>query len=380
LALTLLVGAGLLIRSFWRLQQVSPGFKTDHLLTFRLDLQRNKYPEGAQVITFYQQLGERLAAIPGVESASATSAILLPKLPNAAGFSVENRPPDPREQQIQLPFDAVLPNYFQTMGIQLLSGRAFTAQDARSAPAVAIVNESFAKRYFPNDDPIGRRFTFGAANDNPRWIGIVGVVRDTKRQGLDAPVRIESWMPHGQAPSRRMQVVVRTADDPRTRIGAVREAVWSLDRDLPIQQMQTMGQILDEGVAQRRLNMSLLGLFAIVALFLAAAGIYSVMSQVVAQRTHEIGVRLVLGAQMGDVVRLVVGEGMKPALFGVAIGLIATFALTRLMATLLFGVSATDPLTFFAVAVLLLAAALLACWIPARRMTKLDPVAALRYE
>jgi len=380
LTFILLIGAGLLIRSYWRLQQVNPGFKIDQLLTLDLSLPRSKYRDGAQAVAFYQQLQERLAAIPGVESASATSAILMPKLPNSGGFSIENRPPDPREQQVELPYDCVLPNYFQTMGIQMLRGRAFTPQDARDSLNVAIVNETFAKLYFPDSDPIGKRFTFGNANNNPRWISIVGVVRDTKRQGLDAQVRIESWMPHAQAPSSSMQVVVRTAGDPRTVAGAVREAVWSLDGDLPIPKMQTMGQILAESVAQRRLNMLLLGLFATVALVLAAVGIYGVMSYVVTQRTHEIGVRMALGAQVGDVLRLVVGQGMKLALFGVGLGLIATFVLTRLMATLLFGVSATDPLTFVAIFLLLLLVAFLACWIPARRATRVGPIAALRCE
>jgi putative ABC transport system permease protein len=380
LALVLLIGAGLLIRSFWHLRQISPGFKPEHLLTLQLGLPRNKYPEGDPVVTFYQQLQERLAAIPGVESSSATSAVMLPKLPNSGSFSIKNRPSDPRERLVELPFDSILPNYFQTMGIQLLRGRAFTAQDAGGAPAVAIVNETFAKHYFPNDDPIEKQFAFGDANVKPNWIRIVGVVRDTKRQGLDAPIRIESWMPHAQMPSDSMHVVVRTAGDPQALIGAVREAVWSLDRDLPILQIQTMEQILAEAVAQRRLNMFLLGLFAAVALILAAIGIYGVMSYVVTQRTHEIGIRMALGAQIGDVIRLVVGQGMRLALLGVGIGLIATLALTRLMATLLFSVSATDPLTFIAIAVLLLAVALLACWIPARRAAKVDPVIALRFE
>jgi putative ABC transport system permease protein len=266
------------------------------------------------------------------------------------------------------------------MGIQMLRGRAFTSQDARGALDVAIVNETFAKRYFPDGDPIGKRFTFGNANNNPRWISIVGMVRDTKRQGLDAPVRIESWMSHAQAPSSSMQVGVRTAVDPQTVAGAVREAVWSLDGDLPIPKMQTMDQVLAESVAQRRLNMLLLGLFATIALVLAAVGIYGVMSYVVSQRTHEIGVRMALGAQVGDVLRLVVGQGMKLALFGAGLGLIATFVLTRLMATLLFGVSVTDPLTFVAIFLLLLLVAFLACWIPARRATRVGPIAALRCE
>jgi putative ABC transport system permease protein len=380
LTFVLLVGAGLLIRSYWNLQRVNPGFKTDHLLTLQLGLPATKYREGAQVITFYRQLQERLGATPGVESASGASDILLPKLPSSGGISIENRPFDRSEQKVELPYDFVLPNYFQTVGIQLLHGRDFDARDVRVAPRVAIINETFAKRFFPNDDPLGKRFAFGDANDDPQWISIVGVVRDTKRQGLDEPVRIESWIPHAQMPVRGMKIVVRTAGDPHTMAGAMREAVWSLDRDLPIQKMQTMGQVLDERVAQRRLNMLLLGLFAAVALILAAVGVYGVMSYVVTQRKHELGIRVALGARPGDLIRLVVWQGMRLALLGVGAGLIVAVTLTRLMSTLLFGVSAFDPLTFIAIVLLMLLVALLASWIPARRTTKVDPMTALRCE
>jgi putative ABC transport system permease protein len=380
LTLALLVGAGLLIRSFWRLQQVDPGFETDRILTMRLTLPRSKYPEGAQVASFYERLQERLSALPGIEAASATSGILLPMVTNSSNFTIENKPQDPREQQLELPFNAVMPNYFQTMGVQLLSGRAFTAQDARDKPRVAIVNETFVKHYFPNEDPVGRRFTFGDATDNPQWNTIVGVVRDSKRQGLDQPIRMESWLPHAQTQPRRMEVVLRAAGDPLALSQAVREAVWSLDRDLPIPKMETVERILSENVAQRRLNMLLLGLFALVALILATVGIYGVMSYAVTQRTNEIGIRMAMGAQTSDVIRLVLKQGMKLALAGVAIGLVATFALTRLMASLLFGVSATDPITFAAIAALLTGVALLACFIPARRATKVDPMVALRCE
>jgi putative ABC transport system permease protein len=380
LTLVLLAGAGLLIRSFWRLQQVSPGFRTDSLLTLQLRLPRTKYPEGPQVASFFQQLQERLSALPGVHNASAASTIMLPQLTNSSSFTVEGRPPDPREQSLELPFDAALPNYFQTMGMQLLQGRTFNAQDGPETLQVSIINETFAKRYFPNNDPIGKRFAFGDGSGNPQWITIVGVVRDTKRQGLEAPVRIESWMPHTQLPSRTMEIVVRGPSDVLALSRSVREAVWALDKDLPIPKMQTMDQVLSDQVAQRWLNMLLLGLFAAVALILAAVGIYGVMNYAVTQRTNEIGIRVALGAQRRDVMKLIVGQGMKLAVIGVGIGLAATFALTRLMAGLLFGVSATDPITFAAIALLLTLVALLACFVPARRATKVDPMIALRYE
>jgi putative ABC transport system permease protein len=380
LTLVLLVGAGLLIRSFWRLQQVDPGFKTDNLLTLRLSLPRSRYTDGAQAVSLFERLQERLAALPGVVAMSATSDIMLRKLATSTSFTIENRPRDPSELALELPFDQVLPNYFQTMGIQLLQGRTFTAQDGRESPRVAIVNETFVKRYFPNDDPIGKRFTFGDGGPNAQWMSIVGVVRDTKRQGVDQPIRIESWMPLAQRPAGSMDVVIRTTGDPLALSNAAREAVWSLDRDLPIPRIQTMEQNLSARVAQRRLNMLLLGLFASLALVLAAVGIYGVVSYAVTQRTNEIGIRVALGAQASDVLRLVIGGGMKLALAGVVIGLVMTFVLTRLMASLLFGVSATDPVTFAAIAALLFGVALVACLIPARRATKVDPMVALRYE
>ncbi|HEY6400965.1 MAG TPA: ABC transporter permease, partial [Blastocatellia bacterium] len=248
LTLALLVGAGLLVRSFWRLQQINLGFRADHLLTLRLELPNLKYP-GWQAVSFYERLQERLAALPGVESVSATSNILLSEDAASSEFTVENRPPI--DESFELPITSVQPNYFQTMGIQLLRGRAFTAQDTHDSLKVGIVNETFVNRYFPNEDPIGKRFTFdGARRPDAQWITIVGVVRDTRRQGLDKPIRIESWSPHaqGQDPSLSMEVALRTTGDPLALSHAVREAVWSLDRNLPIPRIQTMEQVLSEKV------------------------------------------------------------------------------------------------------------------------------------
>jgi putative ABC transport system permease protein len=372
LTLALLIGAGLLLRSFWRLQQVNPGFKTDHLLTLRLTLLRSKYPE-RQVAPFFEQLQERLSALHGVEAVSAAT-----DRPHSGAFTVENRPPN--EEELELPFSAVQPNYFQTMGIPLLKGRAFTVEDARGSPEVAIVNETFVNRYFLNEDPVGKRFTFGDAGPSAQWITIVGVVRDTRRRGLDQPIRLESWMPHTQRPLSSMEVVLRTTGDPLALSRAVREAVWSLDRSLPIPSIQTMEQILSESVALRRLNMLLLGLFALVALMLTAVGIYGVMSYAVTQRTHEIGIRMALGARGADMLRMVVWQGMSLALIGVALGLAAALALTRVMEHLLFNVKANDPATFAGISLLLISVALLAAYLPARRATKVDPMVALRHE
>jgi putative ABC transport system permease protein len=380
LTLALLAGAGLLVRSFWRLQQIDFGFNPDNVLTLRVTLWGSKYRERGSGVSFFERLQERLAAVPGVVSASATSDIMLPKLANSGIFTIENRPRDPNELALELPIDRVQPNYFQTMGIPLVKGRAFTSADTRDTPLVAIVNETFSKRYFQNEDPIGKRFAFGGGGPNARWITIVGVVGDTKRQGVDMPVRIESWMPIAQRGAGSMEIVLRTAGDPLALSNAVREAVWSLDKDLPIPSLQTLDHVLSQRVAQQRLNMLLLVLFASVALILAAVGIYGVMSYAVTQRTNEIGIRMALGAQASDVLRMIIWRGMSLALGGVALGLAGALALTRVMRNLLFEVSVNDPLTFIAIAVLLTAVAFLACLIPARRATKVDPMVALRYE
>ncbi|MCW5971022.1 MAG: ABC transporter permease [Blastocatellales bacterium] len=379
-ALLLLVGAGLMIRSFARIQNVDPGFRTDRLLTLQLRLPRTKYPDGAQVNAFYQQLHERLAALPGVDGASATTSILLPQLANSSGFVIEGRAPDPQEQRLELPFDSVMPEYFQVMGVPLLRGRFFTAQDGPDAPNVAIINETMAGKYFGSDDPLGRRFSFGTPRNDSDWITIVGVVRDTKRQGLAAPIRIESFMPAAQNPSRGMEIVIRTSGDPQAMAGTVREQVRQLDADLPIASIRTMEEIFSTSIAERRLNMLLLGIFAFVALVLAAVGIYGVMSYAISRRTNEMGVRIALGATRGDILRLVVGQGMRLALAGVGAGTVLAFVMTRWMSSLLFGISSTDLWTFTLVPVLLAATGLLACYIPARRATRVDPMIALRYE
>jgi putative ABC transport system permease protein len=380
LALVLLAGAGLMIKSLWRLQQVNPGFNPDRLISMRLSLPRTKYPEGPQVAAFFQQLGERLRAVPGVQAVGATSSVMMEKLHNSSTFSVEGRPAEPQGQRLELPFDAVSNDYFQTMGVPVVRGRAFNEHDKRDGLPVAIINEAMARRYWPNEDPVGKRFTFGDPGPNAQWLTIVGVVGDVKRLGLDTPVRIETYLPHSQATARAMEVVVRTADNPLAMARTLRSAVWEIDKDLPVAEVRTVEQAMSERAAPRRFGMLLLALFAALALVLAAVGIYGVMSYSVAQRTHEIGIRMALGAGRRDVMKMVVGQGMKLALVGVGVGLAGAFALTRLMAGLLFGVSASDPLTFAGVAALLLSLALLACLVPARRAVKVDPMVALRYE
>ncbi|MCI0336031.1 MAG: ABC transporter permease [Acidobacteria bacterium] len=381
LALVLLVGAGLLIKSSWQLQQVNAGFNPDKLLKVQLNLPPSKYQDGARVAASYQQLIERLHTMPGVQGASASSSVMMEKVHNSGMFVIEGRPIEPNAQRPELPIDSVTPEYFRMMGIPIVRGRSFAEQDGRDSLRVAIINETMARRFWPNEDPIGKRFKFGdrPESNNP-WLTIVGVVGDTKRQGLDASVRIESFLPHAQRPTRGMEVVVRTADNPLAMARTVREAVWSMDKDLPLSEIQTVEEMIGVRIAPRRFNMLLLGLFAAVALLLAAVGIYGVMSYTVSQRTHEIGIRMALGAQIKDVLKLVLRQGMMLVLLGVTIGLISSFALTRLIEGLLFGVSATDPLTFAGIPILLAIVALLACYIPARRATKVDPVVSLRYE
>jgi putative ABC transport system permease protein len=381
LSLVLLVGAGLLIRSFVRLQQFELGFNPEHLLTMRVQLPGSKYREGKQVAAFYQQLMERLEAVPGVQSAGAISSIFLDDTPNSTNFTIEGRPVPVGAESIEVPLDAVTTSYFKVMGIPLLEGREFDEHDVPTSPPVAIINQTFARRFFPNEDPIGKRYVYGGPGpDNNSWITIVGVVGDMRRTGFDRPVRPETFLPQGQNPDYGLTIVARTNGDPAALAGALRNEVWAIDKDQSVYDIKTMGQVLSEMLSQRRFNMLLLGIFAVVALTLAAVGIYGVMSYAVAERTHEIGLRMALGAQTADVLGLIVRQGMLLAVTGLVVGLVASFGLTRLMTSLLYGVSATDPLTFIAIPVVLTGVALGACLIPARRAIKVDPMVALRYE
>lgn len=381
LSLVLLVGAGLLIRSFVRLQQFELGFNPENLLTMRVQLPGSKYPENKQVLNFYQQLMERLEAVPGVQSAGAISSVFLTETPNSTNFTIEGRPVPVGAESIEVPLDAVTNSYFKVMGIPLLEGREFDEHDVPTSPPVAIINQTFARRFFPNEDPIGKRYMYGSPGpDNNTWITIVGIVGDMRRTGFDRPVRPETFLPQGQNPDSGLTIVARTTGDPAALAGALRNEVWAIDRDQSVYDVKTMRQVLSEMLSQRRFNMLLLGIFAAVALTLAAVGIYGVMSYAVAERTHEIGLRMALGAQTGDVLGMIVRQGMLLAGTGLVVGLVASFGLTRLMTSLLYGVSATDPLTFIAIPVVLTGVALGACLVPARRAIKVDPMVALRYE
>jgi len=377
LALMLLVGAGLLIRSFIQLQRVDPGFNPRNVLTAVVRLPQVVYPERNQIAPFYSQLLDRIKALPGAQSAAVTSSLPLAGFDSDAGFVIEGRPaPQPNQQPVAW-YSSVSPDYFRTMGMRLIAGREFTERDNENAPKVVIISEATARRHFPNENPLGKRIGNGRPDG---WIEIVGVTADVKHFGLSQDARVSMFFPDRQQPSRRMVVVARTAADPTSLISALRGAVSAMDKNLAVSNIITMEEITAQSIGQERFTLLLLGIFAALALLLSMAGIYGVMSYAVAQRTREIGVRMALGAEAGNVLRLVIGQGMLLALIGVGIGLAGSLALSRLMKTMLFGVSATDPLTFIGVGVLLALVALVACYVPARRASKVDPMIALRYE
>ena len=380
LSLVLLIGAGLMIKSFHRLQQVNLGFNPDRLLTMNVRLAGSKYREGPQAAAFYQQVLKRIEALPGVQSAGAITDVFLSITPNSGTFSIEGRPPVPPAEQIEVPVDSVSPGYFQTMGISLLSGREFDGTEGQDSPRVVIINDSMARRFWPGEDPLGKRFKYGDTDSNSPWLTIVGVVGDMRRTGFELAERCETFLPISQNPAGSMTLVVRGAADPMPLAAAVREQVWAVDHDQPIYDVKSMDKMLADMTSQRRLNMLLMGIFAGSALLLAAVGIYGVVSYGMTQRTHEIGVRMALGARKAQVLSLVLRQAMIVAVMGLAVGSIASLLLTRLMVTLLYGVSPTDPFTFGSIPLLLVGVAFVASYIPARRVTNVDPMKALRYE
>jgi predicted permease len=380
LALPLLVAAGLLVNSFMRLQQVKPGFDPDQLLTIRLPLPAQKYSEEKQAINFHQEMLRRVRALPGVKSASITS-----DLPLEGGhtndFILEIRPTPPGQSAEVAEFTSASPEYFRTVGIPLLKGRYLSEQDAEEAPLVAVISETMARRYFPGEDPVGMRLKTGGCTDCD-WTTIVGVVGDVKNGGLGSETAPAMYCPFTQQTFTldRMVLVLRTEVDPSGVVAAVRREVNGIDPDLALADVKTMEQLMSESLGRSRYRGVLLGIFAIVALTLAAVGIYGVIAYAVSQRTREIGIRIALGAQKRDIFRMVVGHGLILCLIGVTLGVAASLMLTRYLASLLYGVSSTDPKTITSVAFLLVTVALLACSIPARRATRIDPMNALRHD
>ena len=379
-ALVLLVGAGLLVESLRRLQQVNPGFDAHNVLTATVSLPEAQYKTEQQV-EFYRNLRERIAQLPGVTSASVVFPLPLGGDRIGISFETEGRPL-PKSDLPVTELRMVTPDYFRTLNIPLVKGRDFTVRDDARAPGVIIVNEAFARKFFPDEDPIGHRVKPGISTDenDPVMREIVGVVGNVKHKSLSAAVEPEAYVPHAQIPFGSMTLVVKTAGDASGLAGAVRNEVRALDKDLPVYNVKTLDDYLAISVAQPRFNTLLLASFAALALVLTAVGLYGVMSYSVVQRTHEIGVRIALGAQRRDVLKLVVGQGMLLALIGTGLGLLASLAATRVLASLLYEVSAADPLIYAGITLLLTTVALVACYIPARRATKVDPMIALRYE
>jgi predicted permease len=380
LALPLLVGAGLMINSFMRLQQVKPGFDPDRLLTVELPLPALKYPEPEQAINFHKELMRRVETLPGVRAASLSTSLPL-EGGNTNDFNLEIRPTPPGQSADVAEFLAVSAEYFRTLGIPLLKGRYLSEHDDEDAPPVMVVSESMARRYFPNEDPIGMRLKLGGCTEC-EWTTIVGVVGDVKNQGLDGEDDSTMYCPYNQESFniRMMTLVLRTQGDPKSLVPAVRREVNSIDPDLALADIRTMDQLMSESLGESRYRGVLLGIFAMVALTLAAVGIYGVIAYAVNQRTREIGIRIALGARKSDIFKMIVRHGMILSVIGVAVGVAASLALTRFLSSLLFGVSSTDPLTFTSVVLLLIGVALLACSVPARRATKVDPMVALRAE
>ncbi len=382
LALMLLVGAGLMVRSFIRLQKVTPGFESEGLLTLQLSLPETRYSDNSKVSGFYRQLVERVRALPGVQTASFSDSIPPQTLGTIEMFEVEGQP-IPEGQNYPLTEQLFIhSDYFRALGIPVLQGRHFTEMDNANSPPVVLINQTMERRYFPEGGAIDKHIHAGGFGPEDPWITIIGVVGDVKYNGLAAEEAPTIYTPYEQQNQLRgsIYILLRTSTDPQNLIAAVRHEVEQMDSDLPIANIKTGEKLLAESVGQPRFHTTLIAIFALVALVLAAIGIYGVIAYSVTQRTHEIGIRMALGARPRDVLKLVIGKGMKLALIGVAVGLIAAFALTRLMENLLFKVSATDLLTYAVITVLLTAVALLACYIPARRATKVDPMVALRYE
>jgi putative ABC transport system permease protein len=385
LALTLLTGAGLLVKSFARLQGVDPGFDPDRLLTFNLSLPPARYPSDTQRTAFFDQVLPAIAAVPGVRAAGATSVLPFSGGWSTASFEIEGYQPPPKQPGPWGDVRIVSPGFLETLRAPLRRGRPLTAQDRTGAPKVAVIDEEFVRRYWRTEDPIGKRFTFGpppgAVDTSAReWITVVGVVGHTKQEGLEAENRLQLYLPYAQQPPPALAFAVRTAGDPAQYVNQMRRAVRSVDPDQPISDVRTMDELIAQSVGQRRLSMLLLSLFSGIALVLASVGIYGLMSYSVTQRARELGVRIALGARRGDVLGLVLRQGMSLALVGIMVGVGAAFALTRLIGSQLYGVRATDPATFLGVALLLGATALVANLLPALRATRVDPAVVLREE
>jgi putative ABC transport system permease protein len=374
----LLLGAGLLVRSFWRLSAVDLGFNRENVLMARLNLPRSVYRTEPQTAAFYGQLLERVKTLPGVESTGVINHTPLSGFGVIVFTGIEGQRPPDQEKDLPLGVGSVSPDYFRTLQIPLISGRVYDERDRADAPKVAVVNQAFAQRYFPAGDVLGKRIGFGCKDGLCRTI--VGVVGNVKQESITADVAPEIYVPFSQMPMNSMTLFVRTNGNPTDLAQALRAEVFAIDRNQPVYNMKTLDQRVVETIALSRSLMLLFSGFALLALVLACVGIYGVVSYSVNQRTREIGIRMALGARAVDVLRLVLRNGMTLVIAGVAIGVAGALALTRFLTTMLFGVTPTDTTTFAVVSVVLAIVALIACLVPARRATKVDPLVALKYE
>lgn len=381
LTTVVLICAGLIINSFVRLLSFNPGLNPNQVLTAEISLPANRYAEGPQIAAFYDQLLGKISALPGVESAGASSIVPLSGAAIDDPFSIEGRPLDMTRMTVA-GHQSVSPDFFRALEINMLNGRSFTIEDSAEAPAVAIINETMAKTFWPDQhaSAIGQKIKLGAPRAPGNWATIIGIVSDIPHRGLDSTPKPDWYLPLSQSPARTMTLLVRTALDPASLTAAIRQEVRAIDAARPINKVSTMNEIIASSVAPRRFSAMLLAVFAAVALLLAATGVYGVMAYAVSQRTREVGVRMALGAQRSDVIRLILKQGLMLTLIGIAAGIIGAVAAARAMTNMLYGVKTTDPLTFAAVASLLIIVALLACYLPARRAAKLDPMTALRHE
>ncbi|MDQ1593037.1 MAG: hypothetical protein QOG71_3664 [Pyrinomonadaceae bacterium] len=381
ISLTLLIGAGLMIKSFYEMLKVEPGFKAGSVLVMDVALPRAKYKEEAARVNFYTQAVERVAALPGVEAAGAVNILPLSRSNTDSAFSVVGRPRPEKGREPQANFRTVSPHYLEVMGIPLRRGRHIADTDRADSTNVILINEELARRHFADTDPIGQRLNFGGDKDSDNY-EIIGVVGNIKHESLvEEEIKPEVYRPLAQEPWYSMSIVVRrNAGDPAQLAGAVQREIGSLDKEQPIYNVRTMERVVSESLAPQRVTMGMLGIFALIALVLASVGIYAVMSYTVSQRTHEIGVRMALGASPRDIRRMVVRQGMLLAFVGIGIGLIASYWLMQGLTVMLYEVSATDPLTFGLISLLLILVAFAANYIPARRATRVDPMVALRYE
>jgi putative ABC transport system permease protein len=381
LSLVLLAGAGLLLRSFSKLYGVDPGFRSDRTLTMDIGLPSAKYPEGTEKPrAFYQELLERISRLPGVESAGAVSILPLGTNFDTAGAEPEGFLHDPGKMPYPERY-VVTPGYLRTLGIRLVRGRFFADADNQSAPLVVLVSNTAAQRWWPNQDPIGRHVKMPGLEDRPQpWRTVVGVVADVKQASLDAPTTAQVYLPHAQYSLGYLTLVVRTKSDPLNLADEVRRQVMKGDPEQAVSNIASMEQVLSDSISSRRFSAALLGTLAVLGLVLASVGVYGVISYGVSQRTREIGIRMALGAGQGEVLSLVVGQGMKLLLRGIAVGTLAAWLLTPVMSGLLFAIRPSDPLTFASSALFLALVAVLACYIPARRAAKVDPMVALRSE